>query len=179
MNPHEITLHWRRAFGEVEPGYDMAWQLRVHSLPEAKRYADTEAEYEEILARHNAAATAVLGEGTQCVLLVGLWPPNDLAVEANRLPDLPGVMFVELSDMPPSRDPDSGTVPFHAAEVVWRRGAFDDVIRDVADEKLPIIVFANLRQATAYKPYDGGADLICESPSQLANLSKEFESWLP
>ncbi|MEQ1912594.1 MAG: hypothetical protein ABMA15_27490 [Vicinamibacterales bacterium] len=157
----------------------MAWQLRIHSLPQGKRYPDTEAEYLELLARHNAAATAVLGGGAACVLLVGLWSPDDLAVEQNRLPAMAGLKFVDVPDLPSPTDPEEVEHAFHAASIKWSPGVFDSIIRDVADEALPLIVFANLTRRAAYKPYDGGADLICGSFERARELAAEYAEWLP
>ena len=178
MNPEEVARLWRDAFGETQPGHDMAWQLRFHSLPHAKQYPDSPDEYAELLRRHNEVASAVLGEGGECLLLVGLWPPTDLAVEANRLPERADLEFVEVSGLPTSVDEENGT-RFMAAAVRWCSGCFDDVIRDVADERLPVVVFANLARASAYKPYDGGGDVICASAEDLAELSQRFGAWLP
>lgn len=73
---------WKRTFGKFAPlGYvcreklPSRW-LRIHSLPKSKRYPQTEAEYRELLRRHNEVATDLLGEGDECALFVdedGRW----------------------------------------------------------------------------------------------------------
>jgi hypothetical protein len=70
-------------------------------------------------------------------------------------------------------------VSYKAAPIRWLAGHFDVVIRAVADEVAPIIIFTNLQARTAYVPYDGGADLICESEHHVDDLREKFSSWLP
>ena len=43
--------------------------IRFHSLPGSKRYATDEAEYAELLHRHDAIATALFGHGAPIVML--------------------------------------------------------------------------------------------------------------
>jgi len=76
MNPSDLAAQWTTAFGPFPPlGYICRehlhdrW-LRIHNLPESKRYPDCEAEYAELLRRHNEVATTVLGNGEPCVLFV-------------------------------------------------------------------------------------------------------------
>jgi hypothetical protein len=40
-------------------------------------------------------------------------------------------------------------------------------------------LFANLDRRTAYKPYDGGADLICGSVDRAQELAAAYAEWLP
>ncbi len=56
--------------------FDLAdrW-VRIHSLPGAKRYADTADEREQILMRASAVLTYLSGESPEVVLVTGLWGP--------------------------------------------------------------------------------------------------------
>jgi hypothetical protein len=186
LNAQSIPDAWRRAFGEVPAWGPYLRELnsrwfRIHSLPQSKRYPENEFEYQEMLRRHNAVALAVLGDEARCLLLVGFWPPSDLASELNVLPDIDSA-FQDVAGLPEWDDPpypDYGAVTYKAAPVRWLAGRFDVVIRAVADEAAPIIIFTNLEARTAYVPYDGGADLICESEHHADELREKFSSWLP
>src|SRR5215208_4167866 len=77
MSEAECRTWWGEHFpGSAPVGfmlrqiYDERW-LRIHSLPESKRYADTVGEYAELLRRHNQVATDALGDGSRCYLIEG------------------------------------------------------------------------------------------------------------
>ena len=74
---------WAEHYPSIPPlGYRLRealperW-LRVHDLPDGKRYATDDAEAAEILRRMNAVATSVLGEDAPCWLVVA---PCELGV---------------------------------------------------------------------------------------------------
>ena len=69
--------------------------LRVHSLPEGKRYPETEGERRLMLSRHNAAADAIVG--TECCVLLGYDDVGRYKLPSDHplrgwLPDAPPVM---------------------------------------------------------------------------------------
>src|SRR5512134_1757334 len=126
---------WAAHFGGIPPlGYRLReiyrerW-LRIHSLVDGKRYAEDDREHEEVLARANRAGTAVLGEGSRCWLVV---PEYELEAN-NRVPELPEARLAPAMTV---HDPDDDAeVTFWAAEVTWHAGAFDDVLRAIADDR--------------------------------------------
>src|SRR5262245_51346267 len=71
-SPDELATRWRAAFGPVAPlGHHLRAALherwvRIHSLPASKRYAETPAEVETMLARQNAVAYALFGDEASC-----------------------------------------------------------------------------------------------------------------
>jgi hypothetical protein len=74
MDSTETAAAWKRAFGDAVPLGHVCRRMiaerwvRIHSLPESKRYPEDEDDFRELLSRHNAVATAVLGEGERFVL---------------------------------------------------------------------------------------------------------------
>ncbi len=72
-----IKSWWRSFYGAAMPISHILREeipdrwMRIHSLPESKRYADTSGEYSLLLSRHNEVATEVLGSQSQCVLFAG------------------------------------------------------------------------------------------------------------
>ncbi len=47
--------------------------LRIHSLPESKRYAESDFEYNIILNRQNQLINDLIGEGTELFISIGLY----------------------------------------------------------------------------------------------------------
>lgn len=65
-----LTAAWNARYPECRPvghellGYADLW-VRFHSLPNAKRYAESQAEYMEVLHRHHAVLNALAQGGGQ------------------------------------------------------------------------------------------------------------------
>ena len=82
MHSPLLAKSWKCTFDGALPAGFLLRQhfpdrwLRVHSLPEAKRYPSCAAEYEEILNRHNTVAAYVLGEGSKCSVFIARFGRN-------------------------------------------------------------------------------------------------------
>ena len=77
MTKAEFDTRWREMFPETQltphelrTTYPERW-FRIHSLPEAKRYPEDEAEWESLLARQNETITEMIGHGEPFVLVAG------------------------------------------------------------------------------------------------------------
>ena len=154
--------------------------LRVHSLPDAKRYADTPIEYSTLLTRHNAVATAVLGIGAKCLLFVGR-PEGDLQWQSERqtLPGTKETTFTLFKSVADDDEPAQMAMNFWCAPVRWHPERFNELLRAVADDEEDYIIFASLQTGEIYAPYDGGADLILGSSTRCAELKQKFAAWMP
>lgn len=178
MIAEEISTMWLSAFGVIPPaGYACrdklgARWLRIHSLPESKRYPETEAEHRELLRRHNDVATAVLGEGEACVLFATTFAERGTIPETGGLRDIQETRFTRI----PALSTNDATVA--AAPVVWRRSFFDTLILSVAEDTSGPVLFANFGRCAAYAPYDGGADLFVDRAESVALLKDRWSGWL-
>lgn len=178
MDNKSIQKEWRESFGKALPvGFSCRenlhdlW-LRIHSLPCSKRYAETGQDRKEVIERQNAVAEYVLCEGSQCIIFVTsfgedkIWNPN----------------FAPLNDIVPSHVmshcQDGDDLQFFAANIVWRNGAFDDLISAIADDRSFPVLIANMSRRSVYAPYDGGADLFFSSHSEVAVAREKFSQWI-
>lgn len=180
MTAPTVTDDWKRSFGQVAPIGHLCREalhdrwLRIHSLPEAKRYPETRAERGELLARQNTVATATLGSDATCTVFVydfgERYPTADSLV-----PNAPPLVWLpELASLAK----DYETLRIGAFPVRWRAGAFDSVLLARADDRVGPTMFANLSRGTAYAPYDGGADLFLESSSAVREHHALWANWL-
>ena len=196
----QITALWRAAFGTTPPighrcraAHATRW-LRIHSLPQSKRYpsagAQGDAERREICRRHHAAATAVLGAAADCILFAARYSHRadgaDLT-EPARAPHAPhapaaltasGLHFAQLPALAFRGEGDDTVAHFFSAQTTWHPGAHDALILAVAEEATAGLLWANLQRGTAYAPYDGGADLFFASPSDVPAATRRFHDWL-
>ena len=183
---------FREAWERVRPGLhpigyllrrDQApYWLRFHSLPESKRYADTEAERKLILSRQNALAAEVLGEGT-CWLVQSHWVTpagmTDLADAEDpfRATCDYGLRFA-FQFAEGEEDAEASRWNVHAIETRWTTGAFDDVLLSIADYVAGPTLWMASTSGNVFAPYDGGVDLFLRDTGEVASLAAAHPQWL-
>ncbi len=183
VNSAEVADKWKYVFGIFAPlGHVCrarlaARWLRIHSLPESKRYPEVEADYRELLRRHNDVATAILGEGEACVLFVNSFAEQPTRPGRNDLPKIDGAKFHHVPELATEAS-DGIWTNVAAALITWRATHFDSLIRSVAAVTVGPILVANFERKAAYAPYDGGADLIVDTTESVALLKKKWRDWL-
>ncbi|MDO7848442.1 hypothetical protein Q5H92_18900 [Hymenobacter sp. M29] len=182
--PHTppISHYFRHDYGDK-------W-FRIHSLPESKRYANTEAEWETLLTRQNAVITDVLGLDTSILLVTGDYLYDELSAEevdftldsVLTLESIAGLPFepatrTDLHRMDPE-EYDSGRIyqPFFC-EQIWRPHQFDAVLKDIADDCTRVLFIALERECIAV-PYDGGVDLFLPTAEARDTYRTKYQAWL-
>ena len=179
---------WRRLRAGLFPiGYLLRrdgakhW-LRVHSLPESKRYAETQEEWEILLSRQNELAKKVLGE-QPCWLVQTHWvtPVGKVdAADANdpfRATRELGLLFAfQFKDHHEGDDDKQWNV--HALQSEWTVGKFDAVLRDIAEHRAGPTLWMSSTSGAIFAPYDGGVDLFLPSQSKVASLVSAHPDWL-
>lgn len=178
---------WRRHLGGCEPvahllreWFGDRW-VRFHSLPESKRYPETEDELATALDRHNKLIGTLMGEQRHLVLLSTEYSElasptrSELAELALCQKEAPwrSVAMHELGE-----DWDEPTY-WHVfgSEVGWWPGALDNVLRLVAADQVANVMLIS-SQGWLYHPYDGGADVILPTKAARHQIASEFCSWL-
>jgi hypothetical protein len=180
-----ITQATAAAFGDLPPVSHLLrraildrW-LRVHSLPQSKRYAETDVEYEELIRRHNAVALEILGSDDAVLFLHAWGTAEDFRTAFSEF-DWASQLGLE-SVVPtayPSTDVDDPSVVVAGFSIRWSPGRWDSLLRDVANDRLPSVVLLNPTTCEAYAPYDGGADLFLAHPDRVATLAMRWAAWL-
>src|SRR6218665_1220013 len=179
MQTHPLIAAWQNAFGPSLPAGFLCREtladrwLRIHSLPESKRYAETAAERTELLRRQNAVASYVLGEIAECQLIVtrfgehSTWLPSEAVPLDGKTPEY----LLSVDD-------DGDELHFFGLQVAWCNGAFDELIAAVADDQTGPLLLANIQRRSIYAPYDGGADLFFSAPEDASAARTQFQRWL-
>jgi hypothetical protein len=179
---------WDRSFPNCEPiGYRLCaafaerW-VRFHSLPGSKRYPKDEAEYAEALGRHNTILGELASPRAQVVLVTTGYSSS---------PD-PSRSYPEVAAFDPGASP-WRTVAMDRAEEgfqepsywhlftsawEWQFGAFDPLVRLVADDEVANVLVVAPDCRWVLHPYDGGMDVITESPESRQLLRAKHSAWL-
>lgn len=181
------------AWAAVSDGIPTQWALRgnpnrwirFHSLPEAKRYADTDAEYEEVLRRADQVLQATFGEHADLLVISTQYiSPGELMTDnwnvhrrvmptAQRWMKLP--TEVEVCD--------DGVFEFDAELwcnwYTYSKRSLDPLIRVVADHELANVIVLCPERKCAVAPYDGGIDVVLATVEDRQVLAERFADWLP
>lgn len=170
-----LTAVWNTEWPETPPIAFLLRSLhpgrwvRFHSLPESKRYAETDAERVTILQRHHAVLGA-LGPSPEFFVVSiqfgsdhssdGLTPHalHWQTIKPNDYFDEPGHVYADAIDYP-------------SAE-------FDRVLQAAAEWQIAHVIIGPPDLRWLYHPYDGGADVIAPSASDRDRLRAEFAEWL-
>jgi hypothetical protein len=180
--------NWQERFPNCEPishrvrdAFRERW-VRFHSLPESKRYPEDASEYQILFQRHSCILSELLGTERRVVLLttgysetpepVRTYTQLD-AFDSNATPWQTVALHVLERDF---SNPNYWHV--FASEWEWRAGLFDPLIRLVADDAVANVMIVHPTCRWLLHPYDGGMDVIAESPAERDRLRAAHEDWL-
>jgi hypothetical protein len=192
MDAARFKEQWRSWYGRAPPlahlmrePHAERW-LRIHSLPQSRRYPDSDSDWDELLARHNTVATELLGDGGPCVLAVARFPSGDTA-PPGQLHDVPGAPALtalgSVDDTWPGaqalrRHYEDTAVWLYTAALHWRAGAYDALLRAVARDETGPVLLVSSETGRVYAPYDGGADLFFLGPEERHGARERHRAWL-
>ncbi|MFW2160769.1 hypothetical protein ACG93T_05205 [Acinetobacter beijerinckii] len=164
--------------------FPQSW-LRIHSLPESKRYADTPAEYELLLNRHNEIITDCFGENTSIFIVSGHYfsqPSNDEDYEPAFI--LPCKFNLEqainLKQLNPEDYDDDEEDSFfrpYSIETTWQSNQHNDLLKKIADDEVRAFMIS-FEQNIIVAPYDGGIDFIIFNEAKRNALRDKYKDWL-
>jgi hypothetical protein len=178
---------WEVRFPGCEPvahrlrgAFPTRW-VRFHSLPGSKRYAEDDREYATLLSRHNRIVGDLLGPWRAVVLLTTGY--SDAPAPAPPPPELRPLdpqarhwRSVPLHELDGFAEPSYWHV--FASEWEWEPGLFDPVVRLVADDVVRNVMVVPPDCRWLLHPYDGGMDVILESPEDRGRLRATYRDWL-
>jgi hypothetical protein len=170
----EFLRFWQSSYPQTPPvTYLFKHHLperwaRIHSLPQAKRYADTKAEWEILLRRQHAVMKDLLGDWTQADMVF------NSHTASNPVPSLKPVTY--LGAFAVGENPEEDT-PVHAHLVTLSldEKSLDPLLRQIADDQLRAFFIGKNRLIA---PYDGGMDLILESAPACKAFKEKYADWL-
>jgi hypothetical protein len=152
---------------------------RFHSLPESKRYAESESEHEEVLRRHLLVANELFTAGKPIYAyrshvserrlkgkLKHMLAGNQLREAMVRLPT--GLSIQYEGD---------GHYCVRALATRWVPLCFGTLTRQVANWEETGVTFVSPATKNIFCPYDGGMDVFPETISPRS-LEAKFQSWM-
>ncbi|MFF3324557.1 hypothetical protein [Streptomyces sp. NPDC002889] len=155
--------------------------VRFHSLPDSKRYPESDAEYAIVLDRYNTILDKLFA-GTDVFVVTTDWsntPTGPAGCPTPRQTLHPeGIRWWTESE---EDDPDPDLhhhTRLYADRRPWERGCVDELLRAVADEELFDVFFTDTELRHIHHPYDGGADVILTTSAERDRLRGQHTDWL-
>jgi hypothetical protein len=177
---------WKQTFGEIAPvGYVLRSHLhhrwvRFHSLPESKRYPESEEESDIVLSHNLDVANYLFSRGEEICIFKSIFHYS-----GDPEPAAPEIAGVQLSN--DSRlvsracfdNDDAEDDLFHTWQLsaTWGESLFSEIIRRVAIEQEHSISFVSPASGNIFCPYDGGMDTFSAS-AELGEIRQKFSVWL-
>ena len=156
--------------------------VRFHSLPVSKRYPENDAEHAEVLARHNAILGELIHPGAHVVLVTTGYSGS--SVPMRSYPEViaydPGAVSWRTVAMHRVDEGFEEPSYWHLFASVreWWPGEFDPLVRLVAEDAIANVLVVAPDCRWALHPYDGGTDVISESPDARRLLRAKHVAWL-
>jgi hypothetical protein len=176
---------WRGFYPSCYPiGYMMRsagaehW-IRFHSLPQSKRYADSDDEVRTLLHRQNELAREVLGS-TPCWLVQTCWETPRGSVEVSD----EKVAFSACREFKLSFSfrfiQEDGEVGWNAFTRLtsWGDRTFDGLLLAIAGERAAPTMWVSNDTGAVFAPYDGGVDLFLPMAASVESLKSKHADWL-
>lgn len=200
---------WQKFHPASPPvGHVLKWTepslwLRFHSLPDSKRYAESEQEMMEILRRMAILGDEVLGVGAPVLLILANpepfpYEPEDVETidldiidpetarqirETNtlwkkRVDEFVNEHGLRWSHTFPFPDDECDYQVFNVA-TIWQSGNYRSLLQHIADDETDGFLWMSPNTGDIFAPYDGGIDLILHDPPRRQALKRQYADWLP
>jgi hypothetical protein len=191
MTKQQFQAYWAKYYPEIPPINHLfkhklkeRW-LRIHSMPEAKRYAETPAEWAILLERQNTVFNDLMPKTAKICIVSGIYSNVDTVFEKDVFNTLPYHKTLTFRNLDP--------VDMHAmsgdwydegmkftpcfAEEVYTPHIFDSILKSIANDEWRLF-FLDTKSHTIIAPYDGGMDIIFGKKHPLSIFKKKYEYWL-
>ncbi len=163
--------------------YPDRW-FRIHSLPESKRYAENESEWDILLDRQNKIISDLLGDNSNFILVTGGYTSEGYT-ELHPIAELNSIKQISFVSLDPidlnklsSDEYDHGqTYTPMFSEQNWEPKKFDNLLTDIAEDNLRVF-FISIGQKLIIAPYDGGVDFILKDTETRDFYKQKYSGWL-
>jgi hypothetical protein len=191
MTKQEFQDFWAKNFTGIPPINHLFkhllnehW-LRIHSLPEAKRYANTPEEWSDLMHRQNTLFADLMPVDDPICIVSGIYSNEEKVFDKTVFDELPyfktmkfeGLDSLDMFEL--SQDWYDEGVKFTPcfAEEVYTPGVFDDILKSIANDEWRLF-FLDPKSLTIIAPYDGGVDLIFKDVITRQAYRKKYAAWL-
>ena len=189
MTKEEFNIFWTKTYPETIPishlfrhDYMDRW-FRIHSLPESKRYAESDEEWNILLTRQNQIINNIFTESAKVFLVTGEynWGERTTFITDEEEVFKP-YHFVRLDNIAlfdinsDNYDKDDIYRPAFA-ETTWSLRRHDNLLKAIANDNTRAF-FVSFDKNIIVAPYDGGIDLILKDNQTRNKYKNKYKQWL-
>ena len=190
MTAEQFNIFWTSNFADTIPiqhyfkhDYADRW-FRIHSLPESKRYADSEQEWKTLLDRQNEIITDLFSDNTNLLLVTGDYNYNsasDIHITKEE-PIFSSYSFtilenIDLHRLSPDEYDEGQTFRPAFSETVWNLNRHNPLLKEIANDGVRAF-FVSLDNKVIIAPYDGGIDIILKDTTTRDIYKQKYKDWL-
>jgi hypothetical protein len=164
-----FLAYWNQFYPETPPISHLfkhrlrtRW-ARIHSLPHAKRYAETKAEWDALQHRQNAVIDSLVPQTTPIRVVINSIEIDSFLFKSFNLENI-GV-FVE----------DEMTFQSFQFETTWESHTLNPLLQMIAGDQMRAFFIA---PDCLIAPYDGGMDIILKDPHTCWAFKRQFKHWV-
>ena len=189
MTKEQFDMFWTSIYPDTIPisyrfrdDYPDRW-FRIHSLPQSKRYADNESEWNTLLTRQNQLITDLLGDDSNNIIVTGEFNWGERVPfitdeeEVFKSYSFTRLDNIDLYKLIPD-DYDKGEIYRPAfAETIWKQNKHDKLLREIAVDNVRVF-FASIDKNILIAPYDGGIDIVMKDTMTRDIFRLKYKDWL-
>ncbi|MBI2722170.1 MAG: hypothetical protein HYX39_08340 [Bacteroidetes bacterium] len=184
MTPEQFKFYWLLTYPDSVPlphlfrhFWPEQW-FRIHSLPQSKRYAETQEEWEILLERQNTIISDLLANAPEVFIITGSEdaeePDNESSLKNYKFINLPSIDLHKI--YPNEYEKGELFTPSFTAQQ-WKINQFNDLLKNVAEDKLRAF-FLSVDNQCLIAPYDGGVDIILKDAQTKERFKLKYKDWL-
>jgi hypothetical protein len=191
MTKKQFQDFWAKSYPETPPinhlfkHYLKERWLRIHSLPEAKRYAETPEEWAILLERQNTVFIDLMPKNEKICIISGIYSNEEKVFEKDIFDTLPYHKTLTFKALDPldmhkiSGDWYDEGMKFTPcfAEEIYAPNKFESILKSIANDEWRLF-FLDPKSLNIIAPYDGGVDIIFSDKGLLPIFKKKYENWL-
>lgn len=163
--------------------YSERW-FRIHSLPESKRYAETEQEWTILLSRQNKIITDLFGNNTTIFIVTGeyYWFEQrkvhiSEVEETNKPFSFVKLNRLQLNNIDPEQYNEEDFYRPAFAQTIWKINEHNNLLREIANDNSRAF-FVSFDKNIIIAPYDGGIDFVLKDVLTKDNFKNKYRYWL-
>ncbi|RZJ74038.1 MAG: hypothetical protein EOO45_09670 [Flavobacterium sp.] len=190
MTKEEFEVLWTNAYPLTPPiphlfkhNYPERW-FRIHSLPNAKRFADTDQEWDTIIYRQNKIITDLIGNNSEVLLVMGQYNKSngngDFKSESESFDiyKFSNLDAIDLNTVDYYQDyeDDMKYIPAFC-KTTWTIDRHNKLLREIARDNVRAF-FISPEQNILIAPYDGGIDIVLNDIETRDQFKTIYSDWL-
>ncbi len=190
MTKEDFNTHWNLHFPDsvlishlFKQVYSDRW-FRIHSLPDSKRYADNDAEWDLLLFRQNELMTDLFGLNTTIFIVAGEynWGDQRTIHTTGEKQVFKSYSFtllenIELFKLDSDEYDEIDIYRPAFAETEWNPNNHDKLLKEIASNNTRAF-FVSFDRDIVIAPYDGGVDIVLKDSLKRDFYKDKYKKWL-